>query len=62
MKNEPVQAILDRYEHDEKYAILVDEYIDEYVDEDCPYTKDDICGILETMDDESIMYILSLHY
>lgn len=60
MKNEPIEAILDRYYNNEDYASRVDEYIDDYCDEECPYTKDDIRGILETMSEESIMYLLSI--
>lgn len=58
MVNEPIEAVLDKYDSNLRYAKKVDKYIEEYMDND-EYTLDDIRGILETMPQESIQYLLS---
>lgn len=59
MQNEEVMAVVDKYNHDEEYAKKVDQYIEEYMDDET-YTLDDIEGILLTMPAESIHYLLSI--
>ena len=59
MKSNPILAILEIYDKHLGYAKKVDKYIGKYMDTGT-YTLDDIEGILETMTDESIQYLILL--